>query len=156
MLKDVQGYEGLYAVTDCGQVFSYVSGRYLKPATFKSGYMVVCLRKKNYYQITKYVHRLIAETFLEADDKRNEVDHIDGDKTNNNINNLRWASRSENMQNKRTTKGYYWNKQEGKWYAKITANKKTIYLGFYDTEEDARQAYLNAKKIHHPSAPDME
>ncbi len=156
MLKDVEGYEMLYAVSDCGKVFSYKRGIYLKPDTnHTSGYMAVGLHKDG-KQKTKQVHRLIAETFLETDNQRNQVDHIDGDRLNNNINNLRWVSTSENQHNRRTAKGYYWNKQANKWYAKIMANKKPIFLGLYDTEEEARQAYLNAKKIHHPTAPEME
>ena len=155
MIKDVQGYEGLCAVTDCGKVFSYKLGRYLKQRINNRGYLLINLSKDG-KQKTFSVHRLVAETFLEADNKRNDVDHIDGDKTNNNISNLRWATHSENMQNKRAAKGYTWHRQHNKWMAQISVNKKVIFLGLYDTEEDARQAYLDAKKIHHPTAPDME
>ena len=155
MLKDIKGYETLYAVSDCGQVFSYISGRYLKPGASKSKYLTVAFLKDG-KQKTKYVHRLVAETFLEADDKRNEVDHIDGDRTNNNVKNLRWVTSSENKHNMRTAKGYGWHKQFNKWLAQIMVNKKMHYLGYYPSEDEARQAYLTAKKIYHPSAPEME
>jgi hypothetical protein len=82
-----------------------------------------------------------------------QVDHIDGNKLNNNINNLRWVSASENQHNRKTAKGYYRNKQHNKWQAQININKKIHFLGFYDTAEEARQAYLDAKKIHHPTSP---
>jgi hypothetical protein len=155
MLKDVEGYEMLYAVSDCGKVFSYKRGRYLKPGTDKEGYLLVALFKNNERKTSK-VHRLVAETFLEADNQRNQVDHIDGNKTNNNISNLRWVTHSENNQNKRTTKGYTFYRRFNKWLAQICVNKKPIFLGYHDNEEEARQAYLDAKKIYHPSAPEME
>ncbi len=155
MLEDIEGYETLYAVSDCGKVFSYKRGRYLKPGVNGSGYLTVTFFK-NGKPKTKYVHRLVVETFLEPDTLRKEVDHIDGNTINNNISNLRWVTRSENNQNKQTTKGYNWDKQRNKWLAQIMVNKKSIFLGYHDTEEQAREAYLNAKKIHHPSAPDME
>jgi len=155
MLKDIEGYETLYAVSDCGKVFSYKRGKYLKPVDNGYGYLRVDLCKDGEVK-GKKIHRLVAETFLEADDKRNEVDHIDGDRTNNNVKNLRWVTSSENKHNRRTAKGYGWHKQFNKWLAQIMVNKKMHYLGYYPSEDEARQAYLTAKKIYHPSAPEME
>jgi hypothetical protein len=155
MLEDIEGYETLYAISDCGKVFSYKRRIYLKPVDNGYGYLKVFLCKDGVPKAT-YVHRLVAETFLEPDALRNQVDHIDGDRLNNNLNNLRWVTSTENKHNRRTAKGYGWHKQHNKWIAQIMVNKKMHYLGCYDTEEDARQAYLSAKKIHHPSAPDME
>ena len=79
----------------------------------------------------------------------NEIDHIDNCKTNNNIKNLRVVNHSENQQNISKTKGYYWNKQMGKWRARITINNKVISLGYYDTTEEARAVYLKAKEKYH-------
>jgi hypothetical protein len=155
MLKDIKGYETLYAASDCGKVFSYKRGIYLKPGANGRGYLQVMLSKDGEVK-NKKIHRLVAETFLEADDEKNEVDHIDGDRTNNNLSNLRWVTSSENHQNVKTAKGYYWNKQFNRWQAYIRVNYKHIHLGLHYTEEQAREAYLNAKKIYHPSAPDME
>jgi len=155
MLKDIKGYETLYAASDCGKVFSYRLGRYLKPGTNTHGYLKVVLCKDGKTK-TRKVHRLVAETFLEVDDDRSDVDHIDGNKINNNVDNLRWVSHSENQHNRKTAKGYYSDKESNKWVAQIWVNSKKISLGYHYTEEQARQAYLNAKKIYHPSAPDME
>jgi len=79
----------------------------------------------------------------------NSIDHIDGDKLNNNIENLRVVTHQENQWNQTRAKGCYWNKREKKWKADITLNRKTIYLGTFDKEIDARNAYLEAKKKYH-------
>ena len=65
--------------------------------------------------------------------------------------NCRWASWKDQMQNRRF-KGYYWDEATQKWKAKISCNYKVIHLGSFDTPEEARQAYLEAKKKYHPNA----
>ena len=80
---------------------------------------------------------------------QNEIDHIDNDRTNNNIENLRILNRSENNQNKLSTKGYTWCKRLNKYKAQIKINKKNHHIGLYDTPEEAREAYLNAKEKYH-------
>ena len=77
-----------------------------------------------------------------------EIDHIDGDRLNNRIENLREASPSLNAQNRKKTKGCY--EKYGRWYAYITIKRKTTYLGGYSTEKEAHEAYREAKKIYHP------
>ena len=79
----------------------------------------------------------------------NQIDHFDNNKKNNNIENLRIVTNSENQQNIITTKGYCWSKQQQKYKAKIRVNKKDYNLGSYDTAEEARDAYLIAKEKYH-------
>ena len=79
----------------------------------------------------------------------NSIDHIDGDKLNNNIGNLRVVTNQENCFNMTRVKGYTWNKERKKWKAQISLNRKRIYIGYFDNEDDARNAYLDAKKIYH-------
>ena len=79
----------------------------------------------------------------------NEIDHIDNDKSNNNIENLRIVNHSENNQNKLSTKGYTWDKRDNKYKAQIKVNKKHHNLGCYDTAEEARDAYLIGKAKYH-------
>lgn len=80
--------------------------------------------------------------------KKNLIDHIDQNKTNNHINNLRVVTQSQNKFNT-TYKGYSWFKRSKKWKARIKLNGKEKHLGYFEKEEDARKAYLEAKKIYH-------
>jgi len=80
------------------------------------------------------------------------VDHINGKKTDNRIANLRAADASINGQNRRP-KGVTKHKGSNKWIASIMVNYKRKHIGYFDTPELAHQAYLEAKKIHHPTAP---
>ena len=96
-------------------------------------------------------HRIIAYTFkgLDINDPKIEIDHIDGNRLNNNCDNLRIVSSQQNNFNRTASKGYSWHKQSQKWKAKITLNGKDIHLGLFKNEDDARKAYLDAKKIYH-------
>ena len=78
-----------------------------------------------------------------------ELDHINGVRDDNRIINLRSVTPQQNQWNRRTAKGYYFNKAEGKFRAKIYLNWKEIHLGYFDTEEEAKNAYLNAKEKYH-------
>lgn len=102
--RSVPGYEGLYIVSDDGRVRN-MYGLTLRPATKPSGYLFVSLsrpvnnkREKTWH----HVHRLIAEAFLPNPENKSEVDHIDGDKTNNKVSNLRWATKLENTHDENT------------------------------------------------------
>lgn len=85
-----------------------------------------------------------------------QVDHINGDRSDNRIENLRGATWSENQRNKGTqsnnksgAKGVYWNAQRRKWHAQIKVNGDTLYLGRFARLEDARMAYQQAAKDYH-------
>ena len=96
-------------------------------------------------------HRIMCYTFkyLDINDLKQEVDHIDGNRLNNNIENLRIVSHHQNMMNYTKAKGYSWNKASGKWMAQIQLNGKQIHLGSFTSEDEARQSYLDAKLIYH-------
>jgi hypothetical protein len=98
-----------------------------------------------------FVHRIIASCFLNLDIENQEdvIDHRDGNPSNNRIENLRITTGQGNSWNKVRAKGYYWNTQHKKWHVSIKVNYKSIYLGRFDTEEEAREAYLAAKLIYH-------
>ena len=94
------------------------------------------VKKEKHYTIR--IHRLVALAFIPNLNNKKTVDHIDNVKSNNNINNLRWATKNEQAMNvgisKRNTSGYKgveWNKQTNKWRACITINGNTIHLGFF-------------------------
>lgn len=81
-----------YSVSECGQVFSELSGRVLKPKHAGKGYLQVCLGRRRY----RYVHRLVAEAFCPRDQDKLHVNHIDGNKHNNAASNLEWVTPQEN------------------------------------------------------------
>jgi hypothetical protein len=86
-----------------------------------------------------------------------QIDHIDGDKANNRIENLRVATNAQNKQNiskpASNNSGYLgvsFHRASGKWAANIKTNGKSIYLGLHETPEDASTAYRTAKTNTHP------
>ena len=94
-MKDIKGYEGLYAVTSCGKVWSYKNKKFLKPIADRYGYLRVALCKDN--EKKKYmIHRLVAEAYIPNPDNLPQVDHIDNDKTHNYVNNLQWITNKDN------------------------------------------------------------
>lgn len=96
--KWVKGFEGMYSVTTEGEVISYKRGRrkVLKAGVQSCGYLQVVLFKDS-KPLNKYVHRLVAEAFLENKDNLPEVNHKDCCKSNNNASNLEWCSSSDNI-----------------------------------------------------------
>lgn len=94
-MKDIQGYEGMYAVTEDGRVWSYKSKKFLKPFEAHKGYLKVCLCKGG--QSKRYfVHRLVAMTYLPNEDNLPQVNHIDEDRKNNCVSNLEWCTAQYN------------------------------------------------------------
>lgn len=95
-MKDIKNYEGLYAITSCGKVYSHKRKKFLKPQVNKSGYLKINLCKNG--KIKSFlVHRLVAEVYIDNPNNFDTVDHINGDKSNNSINNLQWMSQADNV-----------------------------------------------------------
>jgi hypothetical protein len=95
--------------------------------------------------------RIIGMTFLGLDiiNRQTQIDHIDRNPLNNNISNLRIVSGQQNMWNQKIKKGYSWNSRNKKWMVRISVNGKSIHMGLYNTEEEAHNAYLEAKAKYH-------
>lgn len=93
-MKDIKNYEGLYAVTEDGRVWSYKSNKFMIPAQ-NNGYLFVNLYKE--HKLKKaYIHRLVAEAYLPNPDNLPEVNHKDENKANNALSNLEWCTRQYN------------------------------------------------------------
>lgn len=114
MTKDVKDYEGLYFLNENGSIFSYPKKtrkgiREIFPNIINSNYMMIDLCKNG--KVKKHLfHRLMAQTFLENKENKEQVNHINGIKTDNRLENLEWNTRSENQKHSikiglRTAKG---------------------------------------------------
>ena len=122
----------------------------LKPIASHGGYGRVRLSKngaaKNFV-----IHRLVANEFIDNPSNKACVDHIDGDRTNNCVTNLRYATKSENgMSQKKhlnatsTYKGVYFDKRSSKWHARVRLSGVRADLGYFENEDEAAQAYNEA------------
>ena len=149
--KDVPGYEGRYQVSNKGRakglkgiLSTYVGNTgYIKLKIYKP-------RQKGVKRVTRNIsiHKLMAMAFLGHTPcgMKVVVDHIDNDKTNNNLNNLQLISHRENTSKDRkggSSKyvGVHWSKGSNKWISTISINGKEKYLGCFIDELDASEAY---------------
>lgn len=161
--KKIKGFE-YYEVSNLGNVKSLdkesemiwfidspkriKKGKILKKILKGGAYNVVTFYDNGFFQ--KYIHRLVAEAFIGVIPKTHTVNHIDGNKINNRVDNLeiisyRNNSIHANLNKNQTSKyvGVYWNKARGKWVAMARASKgEKKYLGGFDSEIDAYNAYL--------------
>ena len=96
--RDIDGYKGLYQVSNKGRVKSLKWGkeRILRPGTNRLGYMFVCLYHDNMKKTVK-LHRLVAQAFIPNPDNLPEINHRDENKKNNCVENLEWCDRIYNL-----------------------------------------------------------
>ena len=113
------------------------------------GYVSLCINNRQYR-----AHR-IAYKMVHGHDPKGVMDHIDGNRANNKISNLRVASLSQNQwnssrpqNNTSKLKGVTWKKDSKKWAAQIQVDGKKIWLGVYEDKNDAHQAYMKAAVEH--------
>ena len=163
--KDIPDYEGLYQVSNLGRVKSlkrvvYRSSGYLKTVRERilkagidgCGYLIVRLSKDGKGK-TFAVHKLVAIAFLNhiPCGLKEVVDHIDNNKLNNKVENLQLTTQRHNSSKDKsggTSKyiGVHWVSLRNKWMARIRLNGKRYYLGYFENELDAHNAYHNALK----------
>jgi len=145
--KTIKNFDN-YLISNFGNVKNKKTNRILKPCINSKGYFDVILRKynKNYHKV---IHRLIGESFIENPYNKLCIDHIDNNKLNNNVDNLRWCTSQENSQNSKLSskntsgyKGVYFNKPYNKWMSYINIDGIKINLGYYENIEDAKQARI--------------
>lgn len=158
--RDINGYEGLYQVSNMGRVRSldrYVShsrnpeykvlrkGGLLSTIDHGNGYRYITFtvkqKRKNFY-----IHRLVAEAFIDNPKGLNEIDHINRDRADNRAENLRWVTHSENLENcdlcvqkskyRKSSTGYKYIKQRnGRYRVAIQRKNKSVDRTFKTLEE---------------------
>jgi hypothetical protein len=140
-----------YAISNWGRVKSLITNHILKSGFSPyTGYYNIPLRRDTGEMKTHRIHLLVAHHFIEKpqSDEFLVVDHIDRDRTNNISTNLRYLSRSDNQKNRTKTAGTIskymnvsFNKTKNKWGSQFQYKDKTIYVGYFETEDDAARAY---------------
>lgn len=114
--KDIEGYEGIYQISSHGRVrsldrenyagnnsFRKIKGKILKLQDNGKGYLIKILWNKSKYE-ARYIHRLVAEAFIENPNGYSQINHIDEDKYNNYLNNLEWCTHAYNQEYSKTYK----------------------------------------------------
>lgn len=157
--KPLKDFEEYYEVSNNGFIRNKKTKCVLKTYTINSGYEALKLTV-NRVRTSILVHRAVALTFIDNTEDKATVNHIDGDKSNNTLSNLEWATHSENNQhafdlglhNKEDCKSYVglkhknpaskyhnvaYDKSRGKWVSKVTHNGKNWHQKRFNTEEEA-------------------
>ena len=158
--KDIDGYEGFYQVSNYGRVRSFktrgISGKKKKTPAIKKdnpdkdGYPQFGLSHNGKYYSHK-AHRLVAKAFIPNPENKSQVNHIDGDKTNNRSSNLEWATRSENMSHSYDNGFHVGQKGELRYNSKLTKEsvleiRNAYNLGCF-THQEIADAYSISRQL---------
>lgn len=145
--KEVKGFEGLYEVSNYGNVKSLRMNRNLVPILKTTGYLQVGLAKYGVVKRTT-IHLIVVGSFLnhKPNGYKIVVNHIDLDKTNNKLGNLEIVPARTNCNLKHVPHtsrytGVHWHNRDKKWRAQIYINSKVKWLGHFNTEIEASNAY---------------
>lgn len=152
--KDIEGYEGKYKASIYGRIKNIKTKKILKQYVGNNGYYRIGLYNNSITKVYE-VHRIIAKTFIDNIDRKEEVNHIDGNKLNNNIKNLEWVTHKENIQHAWRTKLFEPVREASRRYGKdnpaakkiIQYNLKGQKIKEYESIADA----VRETKIHKTS-----
>lgn len=167
--KDIKGYEGLYQCSSWGNIRSldryipwrngykqFRKGQIIKPKQNKNGYLQFALNKNGQRKMV-YVHIIIAKTFLDPNIISETVNHKDGNKLNNRIDNLEWCSYSENNKHAyadlKRVKVTIGGRKRIIYFTDIVTNKIIIYHSINEASKNIGLShtqilrYINNKKL---------
>lgn len=162
--KDIPGYEGLYQVSNMGNVKSLdrvapnnnngtqlIKGRVLKPGSNDKGYRQVSLSKDGRVRSKKITSLMAMAFFGHKPNGKLDivVDHKNNINTDDRLDNLQLITNRKNLSKDKKNKtsrytGVNWYKTRNKWHARITINSKRKHLGYFDDEDEAGAAYQKA------------
>jgi hypothetical protein len=149
----IDGYKN-YQISWWGRVRNAKTGRISKNSLNSNGYYVVGLAKNRIYK-THNVHQLVAHEWVSNPERKKCVDHIDGNRTNNHHENLRYATYSQNNRNSKkhadgssAYKGVSFHRTSNKWQARIFVDGLGKSLGYFTDERAAAESY-NAAALEH-------
>jgi hypothetical protein len=139
---EIAGFED-YLIYEDGRVFNKKRRRYLRLTLGCNGYLFIHLCKQGIRKSFN-IHRLLAQYFVANPEMKTHVDHIDGNKENNSLENLRWATRAENNRNARKgknntsgEKNVTWFKRDSKWRVQFNIGGKNRHFGYFSNYDDA-------------------
>ena len=141
-MKNIQDTLGLYQADENGNIFR--NGKSLAKINNGNNYLCVVLSVKGVTK-RKYIHRIICETYLENPLNKKEVNHKDGNKLNNKLTNLEWATRSENQKHRYDVLKHV-GANKGK-VGKLNVNSKPVIKMLNGKEIERFESVLQAGKI---------
>jgi hypothetical protein len=139
--KDIIGYEGLYQISNYGEIISLYFGNNKKLKLYKGSHGYLCINlHKDKKQYVYLVHRLLYESFYNVKSTRkNVIDHIDNNKLNNNLLNLQYITNRENSSKDKKSKTGYSNiyLNSGSYLVRLRINNVKKSIGTFKNIEDA-------------------
>lgn len=154
---DIKNFDD-YQITDDGRVWSKEKNKFLKPYVGKNGYSQICLYKQKKKKLC-YIHRLVAEAFIDNLENKPCIDHINTLKNDNRVENLRWCTPKENYHNKITEerhKGIVYSEESKRKMSDSQPKRKvkqylldgTFIAEFESINDASRQTNLSLRGIY--------
>lgn len=130
--KDIIGYEGMYQVSNLGRIksvprkmllrgkYPYISKEYIMIGGYWNGYHIIGLKKENLAPKKSFIaHRIVAQAFIPNPENKPHVNHINGIKSDNRVENLEWCTQSENIKHTYANKLMTGKSGENNYHSKL-------------------------------------